>query len=90
MKYPNFPMMFSRGFFVWSAILVPSRCVRDEKSTESQRKINEKSTKITLKIKNVNAVELCEINGVVRDFFTNFAPIKHRNYIFSYLSGACL
>ena len=90
MKYPNLPMMFSRGFFVWSAILVPSRCVRDEKSTESQRKINEKSTKITLKIKNVNAVELCEINGVVRDFFTNFAPIKHRNYIFSYLSGACL
>lgn len=83
-------MMFSRGFFVWSSALVPSRCVRDGKSTKSQRKINEKSTKITLKIKNVNAVELCEINGVVRDFFTNFAPIKHRNYIFSYLSGACL
>lgn len=64
--------------------------IRDAFETESQRKVNEKSTKITLKIKNVNAVELCEINGVVRDFFTNFAPIKHRNYIFSYLSGACL
>ena len=69
---------------------VCSRRKINGKSTKNQRKINEKSTKITLKIKNVNAVELCEINGVVRDFFTNFAPIKHRNYIFSYLSGACL
>ena len=41
-KYPNFPMMFSRGFFVWSAILVPSRCVRDEKYTNNQQKVHEK------------------------------------------------
>ena len=68
---------------------VRSRRKINGKLTESQRKVNEKSTKITLK-KNVNAVELCEINGVVRAYFTNFAPIKHRNYIFSYLSGACL
>ena len=71
-------MTFSRGFLVWSSALVPSRCVRDAFETENQRKINENY----IKKKNVNAVELCEINGVVRDFFTNFAPIKHRNYIF--------
>lgn len=38
-------MTFSRGFFVWSAALVPSTCLRDAFETEKQRKINGKSTK---------------------------------------------